>query len=388
MTQLPTPSFEANQHSEQLVDLIKTNITQQNGWISFYDFMHLALYAPNLGYYAAGLQKFGSGGDFTTAPEMTPVFAQTVANQIAEVLAQSQGGVMELGAGTGKLALNILLALAEKDCLPEYYYIVDVSSHLQQVQRETLQAGLPESLFARVKWLTELPNSFDGVIIGNEVLDAIPIHIIQKQNSEIVARGVAIENDTLVWQNQQLTNSEADQALLREVEALNLPDDYTTEVCPAAAGLIASLATTLQKGAIIMIDYGFEAAAYYHAQRSEGTLMCHYQHQAHDNPLTHVGLQDITAHVNFTQIAQAGVDHDLDMAGYTNQATFLVNCGILDVMSQIDPDDIQQYAPMASAVQKLLSPAEMGELFKVIMFTKEIDDEVIGFQSGDKTHTL
>jgi SAM-dependent MidA family methyltransferase len=387
MTQLPNPSFAAIQHSQQLIDLIQAKIAQ-SGWISFDEYMNLALYAPHLGYYAAGLQKFGGGGDFTTAPEMTPLFGQVLANQIAQVLSQTKGSVLELGAGTGKLALTVLLSLAEMDVLPEHYYIVDVSSHLQQMQKETLQAGLPSALFKQVVWLTELPVDFNGVVIGNELLDALPVQIIHQTEGSLVARGISLKEGKLVWQDQPLGDSEKDLALIHEVEKHSLPNDYITEICLAAAGLIKSLAQILQKGCLIFIDYGFSAQEYYHPQRNTGTLMCHYQQYAHTDPLINVGLQDITAHVNFTQIAQVGVDHGLEVAGYTNQATFLMNCGILAVMSNVSPDNIAQYAPMASAVQKLLSPAEMGELFKVIVLTKEIDDELMGFKRGDKTHTL
>lgn len=390
MTQLPTPSVEALAHSKQLMQLIQSTVIAQSGWLSFKAYMELALYAPDLGYYTAGLKKFGSGGDFVTAPEMSAVFGQTLANPIAQVLAQTQGDILELGAGTGKLALDILRELAENDRLPTHYYILDVSDHLRQVQRETLQSKLPAAIFKRVQWLSKLPETFNGVMIGNEVLDAIPVEMVHQENSVIAARGISIENEQLVWKNRTLAAEKdaADADLIAAIEALNLPDGYTTEVCLAAAGLIKSLADALQTGAIIMVDYGFSAAEYYHPQRNEGTLMCHYQHYAHADPLKYVGLQDITAHVNFTQIAQAGVDNGLEIVGYTNQATFLMNCGILDMMSAVSPDDVAQYAPMASAVQKLLSPAEMGELFKVIMFQKDIDVDLVGFQSGDKTHTL
>jgi len=387
MTQLPQPTFAATQHSQQLIDLIEAKMAK-TGWISFDEYMNLALYTPNLGYYAAGLQKFGSGGDFTTAPEMSPLFGQVLANQIAEVLAQTKGSIIELGAGTGKLALSILCSLDEMDHLPEHYYIVDVSSHLQQVQKETLQAGLPAELFKRVVWLTALPEDFIGVVIGNEVLDALPVHLIHQSQGALAERGITVRGGKLDWQDLPIKNTETDKALIRAVAQHHFPDDYTTEICLAAAGLIKTLAQMLQKGALIFIDYGFSAHAYYHPQRNRGTLMCHYQQYVHDDPLINVGLQDITAHVNFTQIADVAVEYGLEVAGYTNQATFLMNCGILAEMSKISPDDIRQYAPMASAVQKLLSPAEMGELFKVIVLTKEIDEQLLGFKHGDKTHTL
>lgn len=383
MTQLPQPSFEAIAHSQSLIEVIKTQIDDNKGWLSFRDVMDLALYAPELGYYTAGMQKFGAGGDFVTAPEISPMFAQTLANQTIQVLQSTGGSILELGAGTGKLARDTLLALAEKDCLPEQYLILEVSSHLRTVQKETL-AELPESLLNRVEWLTELPEAFTGVIVGNEVLDALPVHLVGRERGAIFERGVMVADDQLVWKDQPISTDKAD--LLSAVEAL--PDHYLTEVCLEASALINSLCDCLSAGAIIMVDYGFDASTYYHPQRNEGTLMCHYQQYAHSDPLINIGLQDITAHVNFTQIAQAGFDQSLRVAGYTTQMQFLMNCGILQAMEKVDPADVTTYAPMASGVQKLLSPTEMGELFKVIMLTKGFDGPCIGFIQGDKTHTL
>ena len=388
MNTLPTPSVEAQKHSQQLVTLIQKTINAQKGWISFAEFMHLALYAPGLGYYSAGSQKFGDsktgGGDFVTAPQISPLFAQTLSNQIAQVLNITHGNILELGAGTGKLAADILLTLAELDSVPAKYSILEVSDHLRQVQLETLRNKLPNDLLQHVEWLTELPSSFNGVIIGNEVLDAIPVHIVKVKNDGIYERGIVIEADELAWQDKTLN----EPCLLEVISKLNLPEDYETEVCPAASGLITSLAHSLQQGIILMIDYGFAAREYYHPQRNQGTLMCHYQHYAHSDPLINVGLQDITAHVDFTGIAHAGVNNGLALSGFCSQAQFLMNCGILELMSQVSPHDMARYAPLAAAAQKLLSPAEMGDLFKVIAFSKNIDEPLIGFISGDKSHTL
>ncbi|MDI1297584.1 SAM-dependent methyltransferase [Methylotenera sp.] len=388
MNTLPTPSVEAQKHSQQLITLIQETINAQKGWISFAEFMQLALYAPSLGYYSAGSQKFGDskngGGDFVTAPEISPLFAQTLANQILQVLNLTHGNILELGAGTGKLAADVLLTLAERSAAPAKYFILEVSDHLRQVQLETLQKRLPENLVQRVKWLRELPSSFNGVIVGNEVLDAISVHIVHVKDDDIYERGIAIESEEFAWQDKLLSES----SLLDVVSKLNLPEGYVTEVCPAASGLMASLADCLQQGIILMIDYGFSAREYYHPQRNQGTLMCHYQHYAHSEPLFNVGLQDITAHVDFTSIAHAGVNHGLAVSGFCSQAQFLMNCGILELMSQVSPHDMARYAPLATAAQKLLSPAEMGDLFKVIALSKNIDEPLIGFVSGDKSHTL
>lgn len=390
MPALPTPSAESQQHSQQLSELVQQNLLQQGGWMSFADFMHMALYTPALGYYSGGSQKFGNmksgGGDFVTAPEITPLFAQALAKQVGQVLAlKTAGNVLELGAGTGKLAADLLLTLAEENTLPSQYYILEVSDHLRSVQQETLKNRLSGELFEKVTWLVDLPSDFDGVILGNEVLDAVPAHLIVKKDGALFERGVVFD-DGLKWQDQPLQ----DANIVKFVETEAWPDGYLTEVNPAAIGLIGSMAEALNSGLIIQLDYGFPAGEYYHPQRDQGTLMCHYQHYAHSDPLINLGLQDITAHVNFTAIAEAGLAHGLELSGYTNQAQFLMNCGLLDLLAKESPDDVARYTPIAAAVQKLLSPSEMGDLFKVIAFSKNLDDLVlsVGFSDGDKSHTL
>ncbi len=387
MTTLPGPTAHAQNHSEQLGLLIREHIAQAGGCLDFSTFMQLALYAPGLGYYTAGRQKFSQlkkdGGDFVTAPEMTSLFGRTLAQQIAQIFQEMPGDVLELGAGTGKLAADLLLALADSQCLPAQYFILEVSDHLRQVQLETLQAKLPLALLQRVQWLSALPTDFNGVMLANEVLDAIPVHLVLATEQGLRERGVAWQ-DGFVWQDKSITSAH----LLSIATQQNLASGYLTEFCPAASALMASLALSLQRGAIILIDYGFSAREYYHPQRNQGTLMCHYQHHAHSNPLVHVGLQDITAHVDFTSIAYAGVNHGLSLAGFCSQAQFLMNAGILQLMEQVAPDDVARYAPLAAAAQTLLSPAEMGDLFKVMAFTKNLSESLIGFSRGDKSHTL
>ncbi len=387
MTTLPTPSTDAKKHSEQITSLIRHTIEEAGGWLDFFQFMQLALYAPSLGYYSAGSQKFGdskkSGGDFVTAPEISPLFAQTISRQIEQVLQEIDGDILELGAGTGKLAADVLLTLARLNRLPSKYFILEVSNHLRQVQLETLQKKLPADLMQRVEWLNELPTKFEGVVMANEVLDAIPVHMVHVEKQGLSERGVAWR-DGFVWQDKVTTRED----LLEAAAKQHLAEGYITEFCPAASGLIASLARMLQRGIILMIDYGFSAREYYHPQRNQGTLMCHYQHYAHTEPLINVGLQDITAHVDFTSIAYAGVNHGLTLSGFSSQAQFLMNCGILEIMSQVSPQDMASYAPLAAAAQKLLSPAEMGDLFKVIAFSKNLEEPLIGFENGDKSHTL
>lgn len=394
MSTLPKPAPEAEKHSEQLVLKIQDEIQNAGGWLDFARFMQLALYATGLGYYSAGSQKFGDikkgGGDFVTAPQISPLFAQTLANQMVQVLQLTQGSVLELGAGTGKLAADCLLTLAKLNGLPERYFILEVSDHLRQVQIETLSQTLPQDVFQRVEWLNELPQQFAGIVIGNEVLDAIPVNIVHKHANGIEVCGIAVVNHKLVWQNRPINQhgTPSEKSLFEAVTNLNLPEGYTTEINPAASGLMTSLANMLKNGAILMIDYGFSAREYYHPQRNQGTLMCHYQHYAHTDPLIYVGLQDITAHVDFTSIAHAAVKGGLSLSGFCSQAQFLMNCGILTLLSEVSPTDMARYAPLAAAAQKLLSPAEMGDLFKVIAFTKEIDTPLMGFLTGDKSHTL
>ena len=390
MTPLPIPSPEAQKHSQQLVELIQQKIRSEGGWIDFATYMHMALYTPGLGYYSAGSQKFGKGGDFVTAPEISALFGQTLANQAAQVLEITKGDILELGAGTGKLAADILLQLNKWDCLPKHYYILEVSDHLRQVQREQLRNKLPKDVFSKVTWLNTLPSELSGIIIGNEVLDAIPVHLVVHKEAGWYERVVTLANQELepsqqfAWMDVPLK----EPVLLRTAEALQLQEGYLTELNLSANGLIASLAGVLKQGMLLMVDYGFSATEYYHPQRHQGTLMCHYQQLAHPDPLIYVGLQDITAHVDFTAIAQTGVDHGLQLAGYCSQAQFLMNSGILDAMTQVSPTDVANYAPLAAAVQKLLSPAEMGDLFKVIALSKNVEAPLMGFVRGDKSHTL
>lgn len=386
---LPVPDLSAQNRSQELNQYIAQQIQHTGGWIDFATFMQMALYTPGLGYYSGSSVKFANsatgGGDFVTAPQMSPLFARTLAKQAAQILMHIQhheAGVLELGAGTGKLAFDLLLALQQMNQLPTHYYILEISDYLRQIQLETLQQ-LPADVFARVVWLQKLPVDFAGLILGNEVLDAIPVQLFVNTQEGLMQRGVAF-NKELVWQDNLMPVGK----LRDEVSAYSLPVNYLSEVCPAAKGLINSLSASISQGVILIIDYGFGAAEYYHPQRNTGTLMCHYQHYAHSNPLLNVGLQDITAHVNFTAIAETGTAQGMHLAGYCNQASFLMNCGILDVLSETSPSDIAAYMPLASAAQKLLSPAEMGELFKVIAFSKNFDSPLMGFKSGDKAHML
>lgn len=380
---LPTPSPEAAQHSARLVDYIQHDIAAQGGWISFARYMELALYAPGLGYYTAGARKFGEAGDFITAPELSPLFGRTLARQAAEIMAHSAPQILEPGAGSGKLAVDLLGELERLGSLPDSYAILEVSADLRARQQALLQERLPH-LFKRVHWLDALPEQFAGAIIANEVLDALPVHLLHWQNSSVLERGVATSEHGFIWQERAISSA----ALLEAAKKINVPDDYVSEICLAARGLINSLAQRLQQGAMLFIDYGFGAREFYHPQRSSGTLMCHYRHQAHDDPFFLPGLQDITAHVNFTNIAECGIDGGLELLGYTSQAFFLLNCGIAELLRDTSPENVRDYQPLAAQLQKLTSPAEMGELFKVIALGKNMTVPLAGFALGDMTRTL
>jgi SAM-dependent MidA family methyltransferase len=382
LAHLPAPPPEAQAVSAVLQRDIAAVIDASDGWISFARFMELALYAPGLGYYSAGSTKLGSAGDFVTAPELSPLFGRALARQIAQILASGIPDVLEVGAGSGKLAAQVLQSLEAMGCLPERYLILEVSADLRERQREHI-LGHAAHLLERVQWLDVLPGTLEAVIIANEVLDAMPAHLVRSQEGRIEEIGVVACPAGFERALRPATGELVAAAL-----ALDLPDDYETEINLAARAFVKSIAARITRGAMIFIDYGFPAAEYYHPQRSRGTLMCHYRHHAHDDPYALVGLQDITAHVDFTAIADAGVDAGLRVLGYTSQASFLINCGITELLAQTDAGDVRAYAPLASAAQKLLSPSEMGELFKVIALGRGIEAPLLGFAQGDRTRSL
>jgi len=381
MPSLPTPSPAAAAHSQRLQQHIRDEIARCGGWISFARYMELALYAPGLGYYAAGATKFGAAGDFTTAPERSHLFGRTLARQVAQVLTETGGDVLEVGAGSGKLACDVLLELQRMDALPARYAILELSATLQARQREQISAQAPQ-LLERVQWLERLPQSFSGVVLGNEVLDAMPVHLVTRQQGMLLDRGVSVVDGQFSWQDQPLNTG----ALQQAAAALDLPAGYLTEINLAAPAFIASLAECMTRGVLLFIDYGFPRAEYYHPQRNQGTLMCHYRHHAHGEPFFWPGLQDITAHVDFSAISNS--TPDLQLLGYTSQANFLINCGITDLLAQTSPEDVARYLPLANQAQFLLSPAEMGELFKVIALGKGVEMPLLGFVRGDQRHRL
>ncbi|GAB3263029.1 SAM-dependent methyltransferase [Chitinimonas naiadis] len=370
--------------SLSLQALIRAQIAVAGGWLSFADYMRLALYSPGLGYYSGGSRKFGEAGDFVTAPELSPLFAQSLAQPVAQVLAQTQGDVLEVGAGSGRLAADLLLELARLEQLPRRYLILELSGELAERQRETLSQLAP-ALQDRVEWLGALPQDFVGCIVGNEVLDAMPCMVLHQQEGVWLERGVTWGDDGLGWQDRPLD----DVSRLGVLAGLTLPDGYVTELQWEAQAFVASLAASVLRGALILPDYGFVAAEYYHPQRHKGTLMCHYRHHSHDDPFHQPGLEDITTHVDFSAIYQAAEQAGWQLEGYTSQASFLIDAGILERMAGLDPDT-PSYFKAAAAVQKLLSPAEMGELFKVIGFSKGLALPALlpGFRRDDRSGGL
>ncbi len=379
-TTLPTPDPAAAAHSAQLCAHIQHAIAEAGGWLSFAQFMALALYAPGLGYYTAGAHKLGAAGDFTTAPELSQLFGRTLARQVQQIMAQSAPFILELGAGSGKLAADILDELAQRGSLPEQYFILEVSADLRQRQQARLSPRWQE----RVVWLDALPEQFSGVILGSELLDALPVHLLEWRDEAILERGVVCGATGFAWQARPIDHPE----LATAAQAIAVPAPYLSEICLAARGLIHSLASRLQQGAMLWIDYGFGAREYYHPQRHSGTLMCHYRHHAHADPFFLPGLQDLTAHVNFTDIAESGIDAGLELLGYTTQAFFLINAGITELLQATSPEAVREYAPLSGQLQKLTSPAEMGELFKVIALGKNLSEPLLGFARGDLSRML
>ncbi|HEU4850991.1 MAG TPA: SAM-dependent methyltransferase [Telluria sp.] len=361
---LPVPGPDAQAASNELSQLIADEIERAGGAIGFDRFMEMALYAPRLGYYSGGSAKLGSSGDFTTAPEMSRLFGATLAHVCSHVMAQSAPHVLEFGAGTGRLAFDILSEARDSGIAIESYSIIDLSGELRARQQELLRD------FPQVRWLDRLPASFSGVVLGNEVLDAMPVQLIRRNAGGAWSElAVTVEGGRFAFVERAPDAALAAQAARQAPDPATLPDDYTTEVHAAGAGFMHSIAAMLMagRGAAILFDYGFPAHEYYVPQRIGGTLMCHYRHQAHPDPFFLPGLQDVTAHVDFTAMALAAQDAGLDVLAYMNQAAFLLAAGIGELLMRTDPSDVKAYMPQANAVQKLLSPAEMGELFKVLV---------------------
>ena len=396
--ELPAPSSDALAHGARVGAHIREEIAASGGRIGFDRFMELALYAPGLGYYCAGNRKLGADGDFVTAPELSPLFGQTLARQAKQVLETGLDSILEVGAGSGALAATLLEELEQLGTLPASYLILELSADLRERSRDTLAARVPH-LLERVAWLNQLPPVFSGFVVGNEVLDAMPV-------KRVVIRPAGVFEQQVGWERAGSSQRAegagrlhwvevpADPVLQAEAAALGLPalgvtqEGYATEIGLAARGFMRSLGGVLGRGVALFFDYGFPQAEYYHPQRRDGTLMCHYRHRAHADPFFLPGLQDITSHVDFTAIARAAREGCLELAGYTGQAQFLINCGITDIMARTPPEQVADYLPLANQANRLLSTAEMGELFKVIAFSRDFEPVLVGFASGDRSGRL
>ena len=394
LTTLPTPDPVAATHSTRLLDAIRAEIAATDGAISFARFMDLALYAPGLGYYCAGTRKFGSGGDFITAPELSPLFSRCLAHQCREILAELPGGsILELGAGTGIMAADLLQELQTLNALPEQYAILELSGELRERQRQTLVARIP-ALMERVVWLNALPQpGFRGVILGNEVLDALPV-----ERFRITAQGP--RRLVVIWTETGLACVEGEDdpavtAMVAQIEAdigWWLPEGYTSEYVLRLAEWLAALAQPLSAGALLFIDYGYPRRAYYHPERTTGTLLCHYRHRAHDDPLFLPGLQDITANVDFTAVADAALAVGLNVAGYTTQNYFLFGCGLMELLAEDEEKASlamsMRYLEQARQVKLLTLPGEMGDRFQAIALTRNLETPLRGFAFRDERNRL
>ncbi len=387
---LPVPDQDSLAHSLNLTEQIALEIKQSGGRLPFDRYMELCLYAPGLGYYSGGLRKFGESGDFVTAPEVSPVFARCLSRQCGQVFGELGGGdLLEFGAGSGRLAVDILRELDRLGQLPERYYILEVSAELRDRQNRTLQAELPQ-LADRVIWLDRMPDAgFCGVVIANELLDAMPVNRFRIEGDMILEQYVHLgEGQGIVssWGPCSELLESSVQGLL-EGDGGGL-DDYESEINLRAAPWVRALAQRLQAGLILLIDYGYSRDEYYHPRRSRGTLMCHYRHRAHPDPMLMPGLQDITAHVDFTRVAGAALNSGLNVCGYTSQAFFLMGCGLDGLISESNPEDVRSHMELVQGVKRLTLPTEMGERFKVLGLSRGLNEAPVGFSIRDQRERL
>ncbi len=365
-------------------------ITQQAGQISFHDFMQAALYTPELGYYMNTKPKLGIAGDFITAPEISPLFGQCLAAQIRDILPHlTHPVIIEFGAGSGKLAATLLASLAELDCLPDAYYIVEVSGYFKALQHQYLRQTCPQWL-PKIHWVTTLPENCEGVVIANEVLDAMPIHIWQLHAHQVYEYYIHYEQNTWQGRFHACVNPRLHQTVLAIAQSQpklqHYVGGYTSEANLYIQPWLASIATCLTKGSVFIFDYGFPRYEYYHIERYQGTLMCHYRHHSHTNPLILLGLQDITAHVDFTAVAEAAINLGYDVSGFTTLAYFLLGSHIHELIQSTTTQAADWQAKQA--IMQLTSPSEMGELFKVIQLTKNLDLQLSGFTLKDMRYRL
>lgn len=369
-----------------MLEKLQTLIGTKGGAISFEQYMQTVLYQPELGYYHSGSQKFGAQGDFITAPEVSPLFAHCLAAFVSR--ARVGGAILEVGAGSGRLAANLLSVFSRQDLAQANYYILELSAELRQRQRETIRQVCP-AMLGRVTWLDDLPDAFTGVVIANELLDAMPVRRFRMREHRLYEQYVAWCDGVLCYRDEPMRDVRLIDriATLREQTEMGQASGYLSEINFAAEDWVRTLANKLQEGVVLMIDYGYPRSAYYHAQRSSGTLMCHYRHHAHPDPLILPGLQDITAHVDFTAMADAALEAGLCIDGFTTQAHFLLNMGVLDIAGHADMDERERLM-INSEIKKLTLESEMGEQFKVMACSKGDSVSVPGFEHHDMRHML
>jgi len=379
LAQLPRPAADEIAHSNRLVKFLITEMEQHGGIISFRDYMRTVLYQPGLGYYSAGLSKFGAGGDFVTAPEISALFGSTLARQCELIFDQGAArNILEFGAGSGRLCAQILASLSQF----RTYSIIELSADLRLRQQEYLQSCLPTKVFQQVHWLDQLPAEFSGIVLGNEVLDAMPVHLVAKDR-QWYELGVRFDGTNFIW-SRVADDSEAVSAIGKIEATLGLlPAGYTTEVNLNFRPWLNALRECCKQAVVLMIDYGYEQADYYHPERCSGTLICHYHHRSHADPLVYPGLQDITASVDFDAFADAAIDCGFEICGYSTQGQFLLDGGLLEEAESALPDsDTISRLGFAQQIKTLTMPTEMGERFKVIGLHRNLDIDIPALTAG------
>jgi len=395
--QIPEPDQHAKKRSLQVIECVASACKKNNGWIRFSEYMNIALYQPAIGYYSGGLQKFGQKGDFITAPEVSPLFAQCLANQISEVMNNMKKAsdaalgvdIIEFGAGSGILAAELLLQMQKLDVLPEKYFILELTAELKYRQKETLKNKAPQ-LLDRVFWLDELPGSIDNaIVLANEVLDAMPVEGFSVTDNGLETLMVGFEDGRLVSRYQSVDSSVEQTVLeIQQRSDVSFSEPYRSEYNPAIQGWLTGIEKSVNNLVILLIDYGYNEQEYYHEDRNNGTLMCYYQHRAFDDYLRWPGLQDITAFVNFTDVAYSAVGSGMEVSGYTTQAAFLLANGLSELHAEQVTDDIQQQIMLSQQIKTLTLPSEMGDRFKVMALTKNYEKPLMGFSMLDLRNRL
>ncbi len=389
--QLPVPARQARDHSHNLTELIRKQIHINGGNISFERYMEMALYEPGWGYYSAGATRFGESGDFITAPHVSPLFSRCVARQCRQVLAPMASGViLEIGAGSGVMAQDLLLELEALNTLPDRYFILETSADLRLKQKQLYTSRIPH-LLPRIKWLDTLPEKpINGVIIANEVIDALPVTRVALDKGVLHELCVGHNGDEFYWIKAPRP---ADPVCASWEKIANylmapLPEPFVTEISLRVDAWTRSITEALEQGVMLLIDYGYPRQEYYHPQRGGGTLLCHYRHRFHDDPFFYPGLQDITASVDFTALAQSALDNGMQLAGYTSQAHFLIGCGLAEIAAALQNDKGCTEPAVSGQVKRLTLPGEMGERFKAIAFTRKFAEPLMGFQFIDQQERL